>query len=158
MEFSTITTRKQLRIYGPGIVEHEESFDIEPVEGHKTVVVVVKTNAKSASPTSSAGTIPSSRLLVPDKAQKVFQKGSEALAKKNWVDAKTHFDSAIAIYPDYDVAHNGLGMSLASSGNSHAALPAFGQTLDSMRILRRRTGIWRRFLSANATLKRRIIS
>src|SRR5882672_10579276 len=125
VEFSTITTRKQLRIYGPGIVEHEESFDIEPVEAHKTVIVIVKTDAKNPSPRLPAGTIPSSRLLVPDKAQKEFQKGSEALAKKNWVDAKTHFDSAIAIYPDYDVAHNGLGMSLASAGDSKAARPAF---------------------------------
>jgi hypothetical protein len=129
VEFSTITTRKQLRIYGPGIVEHEESFDIEPVEGHKTVIVIVKTNAKNPSPTPSAGTIPSSRLLVPDKAQKEFQKGSEALAKKNWVDAKTHFDSAIAIYPDYDVAYNGLGMSMASAGDSKAARPAFEKAI-----------------------------
>jgi tetratricopeptide (TPR) repeat protein len=68
-------------------------------------------------------------LLVPDKAQKEFQKGSEALAKKNWVDAKTHFDSAIAIYPDYDVAYNGLGMSLASAGDSKAARPAFEKAI-----------------------------
>jgi len=129
VEFSTITTRKQLRIYGPGIVEHEESFDIEPVEAHKTVIVIVKTDTKNPSPTLSAGTIPSSRLLVPDKAQKEFQKGSEALAKKNWVDAKTHFDSAIAIYPDYDVAYNGLGMSLASAGDSKAARPAFEKAI-----------------------------
>jgi len=129
VEFSTITTRKQLRIYGPGSVEHEESFDIEPVEAHKTVIVIVKTDAKNPSPRLPAGTIPSSRLLVPDKAQKEFQKGSEALAKKNWVDAKTHFDSAIAIYPDYDVAHNGLGMSLASAGDSKAARPAFEKAI-----------------------------
>jgi tetratricopeptide (TPR) repeat protein len=129
VEFSTFTASKRLRVYGPGIIEHEETIEIEPVEVRKMIMVIVKTDVKHPSPILPAGIIPSSRLLVPDKAQKEFQKGSDALAKKNWAEAKTHFDSAIAIYPDYDVAYNGLGMALASTGDSKTARPAFERAI-----------------------------
>src|SRR5467141_337621 len=129
VEFSTFTASKRLRVYGPGIIEHEETIEIEPVEVRKMIMVIVKTDVKHPSPILPAGIIPSSRLLVPDKAQKEFQKGSDALAKKNWAEAKTHFDSAIAIYSDYDVAYNGLGMALASTGDSKAARPAFEKAI-----------------------------
>jgi len=32
----------------------------------------------------------------------------EAGDQKDWTKAKKHFEAAIAIYPDYDVAYNGL--------------------------------------------------
>src|SRR5258705_12974143 len=131
VEFSTFTATKRIRIFGPGIVEHEEIIEIEPVENRKMVNIIVKEDPKSAGTLSTlpGGSIPAGRLNVHDKAQKEFQKGSESLNKKEWADAKKHFEGAIAVYPRYDVAYNGLGMPLASSGDSKAARPAFEKAI-----------------------------
>ena len=131
VEFSTFTATKRIRIFGPGIVEHEETVEIEPVENRKMVNMIVKEDPKTAGASGSlpGGLVPVGRLSVPDKAQKEFQKGSESLNKKDWADAKKHFEGAIAVYPRYDVAYNGLGMALASSGDSKAARPAFEKAI-----------------------------
>jgi tetratricopeptide (TPR) repeat protein len=130
-EFSTFTATKRIRIFGPGIVEHEETIDIEPVENRKMVNIIVREDPKTAGSSSTLprGAVPAARLNVPDKAQKEVQRGSESLNKKDWADAKKHFEGAIAVYPRYDVAYNGLGMALASSGDSKAARPAFEKAI-----------------------------
>jgi tetratricopeptide (TPR) repeat protein len=131
VEFSTFTATKRIRIVGPGIVEHEETIYIEPVENRKMVNIIVKEEPKTAgtSGTLPGGVVPAARLNVPDKAQKEFQKGSECLNKKEWADAKKHFEGAIAAYAQYDVAYNGLGMALASAGDSKAARPVFEKAI-----------------------------
>jgi len=130
VEFSTFTATKRIRIFGPGIVEHEETIQIEPVESRKMVNIIVNEDAKGANANSLPGyTVPTGRLNVPDKAQKEFQKGSESLTKKDWPEANKHFTAAIAAYDRYDVAYNGLGMALASSGNPQEARRAFEKAI-----------------------------
>lgn len=131
VEFSTFTATKRVRVFGPGVEDHEEMVEIEPVENRKMVTVIVRANPKSvaASGTAPAGAVPATRLAVPDKAQKEFQKGSESLGKKDWAEAKKHFDGAISEYADYDVAYNGLGMALASAGDAKAARAAFEKAI-----------------------------
>jgi len=126
VEFSTFTATKRIRVFGPGIIEHEETIEIEPVESRKIVNIIVKEDTRGSKVSSSpGGAVPAERLSVPDKAQKEFQKGSESLTKKDWADAKKHFAAAIATYDRYDVAYNGLGMALASSGSPQEARQAF---------------------------------
>jgi tetratricopeptide (TPR) repeat protein len=60
---------------------------------------------------------------------KEFQKGSESLNKKDWAEAKKRFTAAIATYDRYDVAYNGLGMALASSGSPQEARTAFEKAI-----------------------------
>jgi tetratricopeptide (TPR) repeat protein len=129
VEFSTFTANKRLRIYGPGIVEHEETIEIEQVETRKLIMVIVKSHARSPSVPMRGETIPSGRLAVPERAQKEFQRGSEALAKSQWAKAQQRFDAAIGIYPDYDVAYNGLGVALMGMGDSKSARPAFERAI-----------------------------
>ena len=131
VEFSTFTATKRLRIFGPGIVEHEETIDIEPVENRKMVTIIVREDPKMAGASGNlpGGVVSAGRLNVPDKAQKEFQKGSESLNKKEWADAKKHFAGDIAAYAQYDVAYNGLGMSLSSTGDAKAARPAFEKAI-----------------------------
>jgi tetratricopeptide (TPR) repeat protein len=130
VEFSTFTATKRIRIFGPGIVEHEEIIQIEPVENRKMVNIIVKEDSKRANASSlPAGVVPAGRLNVPEKAQKEFQKGSESLSKKDWAEAKKHFAAAIAAYQPYDVAYNGLGMAAASSGNPQEARTAFQKAI-----------------------------
>lgn len=130
VEFSTFTATKRIRIFGPGIVEQEETIQIEPAESRKMVNIIVKEDTRGAPVNSSPGkTVPTERLNAPDKAQKEFQKGSDSLTKKDWPEAKKHFTAAIAAYDRYDVAHNGLGMALASSGNPQEARTAFEKAI-----------------------------
>jgi superkiller protein 3 len=66
---------------------------------------------------------------VPEKAEKELQKGKAAEAQKNWEEARKHFEAAIAIYPDYDIAYNGLGQALANIGDATAARAAFEKAI-----------------------------
>jgi len=123
---------KQLRIYGPEIKDFTEVVEIAPVEVRKQVNILV--HSKSSG--SSAGSNPSgeqaiaaSRLKVPGKAEKEFQKGKDAGDKKDWPEATKHFQAAIALYPDYDLAYNGLGQALASSGDNTGARSAFERAI-----------------------------
>src|SRR5262249_40373299 len=131
VEFSTFTANKRIRVFGPGIAEHEETIQIEPVETRKMVNIIVKEIPKSGDGSAIVvgSVVPASRLAVPAKAQKEFQKGSESLGKKEWAEAKSHFEQAIAIYADYDVAYNGLGMASASAGDNQAARTAFEKAI-----------------------------
>src|SRR5215510_6638356 len=130
VEFNTFTTTKQVRIFGPGIVEHQETIEIAPVESRKMVNVIVKEDKHTTGNGGPlGGAVPVERLNVPEKAQKEFQEGSESLNKKDWAEAKKHFNAAIAAYDRYDVAYNGLGMALASSGNAQEARSAFEKAI-----------------------------
>ena len=130
VEFSTFTTTKQIRIFGPGIIEHQETIEIAPVENRKMVNIIVKEDKSGAGNSASlGGAVPVERLNVPEKAQREFQKGSESLGKKDWGEARKRFTAAIAIYDRYDVAYNGLGMALASSGSPQEARSAFEKAI-----------------------------
>jgi TolA-binding protein len=125
-------TGKRLRIYGPGIKEYEEALDIESMEFRKNVNVVVRSDP-SGVPTSgipaNLGSVASSRLRVPNKAEKEFQKGKDAGDRKDWPEATKRFQAAIAVYPDYDLAYNGLGQALASNGDLKGARSAFEKAI-----------------------------
>ena len=132
VEFQTRTATKRLRIFGPGIEEHTEIIEIEAVEIRKMVSVILKGDAdpaKTSAGSSALGSVSATRLRVPEKAQKEFRKGSEATKKKEWAQAKNHFEAAIAIYPDFDVAYNGLGVALTGIGDTKSARPAFEKAI-----------------------------
>lgn len=123
---------KRLRIYGPGIQEHNEDLEIESVETHKTVNVVVRSNPSGVSASGNSAALPSiaaNRLKVPAKAERELQKGKEAVERKDWAEAKKHFTEAIVIYPEYDIAYNDLGQAMASGGDTVAARSAFEKAI-----------------------------
>jgi tetratricopeptide (TPR) repeat protein len=128
----SLTGTHRLRIFGPDVQEYQENFDIELTEVRHIENVVVRSKPGSAVTTSTgsnSGLIPAARLKVPEKAQAEFKKGSKALEQKDWIGARKFFDSAIAIYPDYDVAYNGLGSAWAGGGNLAEARPAFERAI-----------------------------
>jgi len=132
VEFRTKTATKRIRIFGPGIEEYTEVLDIEAVETRKMVRIIVRAKPSASAETASAtgaGIVSAARLNIPEKAQKEFRKGSEAAGKKEWAQAKNHFEAAIAIYPDFDVAYNGLGVALSGLGDTKAARPAFEKAI-----------------------------
>jgi tetratricopeptide (TPR) repeat protein len=128
----TVTGIHRLRIFGPGIQEYEENFEIEPTEVRHIENVIVRSKPSAATTTASpsgSGMVAAARLKVPEKAQDEFKKGSKALEQKDWSEAEKRFDAAISLYPDYDTAYNGLGSALAAAGDLHAARPAFEKAI-----------------------------
>jgi len=125
-------TTKRLRIYGPGIKEYEEQLDIGAMEFRKNVNVVVRSNpagGTAAGVPADLSPVAANRLKVPGKAEKEFLKGKDAGDRKDWPEATKHFQEAIAVYPDYDLAYNGLGQALASNGDVKGARSAFEKAI-----------------------------
>ena len=131
-QMQSTTGSHRLRIYGPDIQEYSNNFDVEQSESRHTENIIVRSKpGASIAPSSgsNSGMVSAARLKVPEKAQEQFKKGSKALEQKDWSGARKFFDSAIAIYPDYDVAYNGLGSALAGGGNLAEARPAFEKAI-----------------------------
>jgi Flp pilus assembly protein TadD len=128
----TLTGTHRLRIYGPDIQEYEASFDIELAEIRHTENVVVRAKPSTATTTvspSGAGIVAAARLKVPEKAQGEFKKGSKALEQKDWSEARKRFEAAISLYPQYDLAYNGLGSAFLASRDLQQARPAFEKAI-----------------------------
>jgi Tfp pilus assembly protein PilF len=49
-------------------------------------------------------------VIVPEAAEKEFKLGSKAMDKKNWEEAKDHFQKAIAAFPKYADAFSNLAL------------------------------------------------
>jgi tetratricopeptide (TPR) repeat protein len=123
---------KRLRIYGPGIQEYTETLEIEPVEVRKNVNVIVRSSplgGTAGQAPADLSSIAANRLKVPGKAEKEFMKGKDAGDRKDWPEATKRFQAAIALYPEYDLAYNGLGQALASSGDNGGARSAFEKAI-----------------------------
>ncbi len=130
VRFRTITGIHRLRVIGPGIVEYNGTIDIENVEVRRLEIVRVwrKPDAASVSPPGE-GTVPAARLKVPANARKEFQKGAQAMERKDWQAAKKRFETAITLYPDYDLAYNGLGVAAMGTADVEAARRAFEKAI-----------------------------
>ena len=64
-------------------------------------------------------------VIVPEAAQKEFKLGSKAMDKKNWEEAKDHFQKAIAAFPKYSDAFNNLAQVEIQLNDGKGAVDAF---------------------------------
>jgi tetratricopeptide (TPR) repeat protein len=67
---------------------------------------------------------------VPKDARKAFEKGMNSLEHKDWDGARQRFDEALAIYPKYAIAKNGLAMSYLNLGQGEKAVETFRAALE----------------------------
>src|SRR5260221_2916682 len=98
------------------------------MEFRKNVNVVVRSDpagGTGAGVPADLSSVAANRLKVPNKAEKEFLKGKDAGDRKDWPEATKHFQEAIAVYPDYDLAYNGLGQALASNRDVNGARLTF---------------------------------
>jgi len=73
-------------------------------------------------PQAEGAMVSAVELLIPGKARKAFEKGMRELHEKNRPDrSMKHFQEAISLYPDYDLAYMQLGLAFAQQGNLDAA-------------------------------------
>jgi tetratricopeptide (TPR) repeat protein len=63
--------------------------------------------------------------IVPEAAEKEFKLGSKAMDKKNWEEAKDHFQKAISAFPKYAEAFNNLAQVEIHLNDGKSAVEAF---------------------------------
>ena len=124
-EFNAMTGAHRVRITGATIRPFEGEFEITLAENYhqENFRVQRKTEDQASSP-EGQGTIPAIRLKIPENAKEQFEKGSRALKQQQWEESRRFFEAAVALYPDYDMAYNGLGLvcwQLNDAGHARAA-------------------------------------
>ncbi|HKN31750.1 MAG TPA: tetratricopeptide repeat protein [Terriglobales bacterium] len=127
VEFMTNPDLHRLKITGTTIDQYDGDFTIEPNESSHTERVTVL-RRRAASAPEQKGTIPAVRLHMPKNARKEYEKG-KAKEGKDWAEARKHYENAVALYPDYDLAYNSLGVAALRTGDKAAALQAFSKAV-----------------------------
>ncbi|HVP43285.1 MAG TPA: tetratricopeptide repeat protein [Terriglobales bacterium] len=131
-EFDTVTGLHRVRITGADIQTYEGEIDIALTETYHNEPIRVRRNARGGQPATAEalGYVPAVRLKIPDNARKEFERGSKSLADKDWKSARKSFQAAIDLYPDYDLAYNGLGVASSQLQDVPAARQAFRKAVD----------------------------
>jgi tetratricopeptide (TPR) repeat protein len=125
-DFQSWTGSHRVRISGPEIQEYNGDFDITQNETyHLERIEVVAKEGNATLSSGSGGVVPSIRLRIPEEARKEFEQGSQAMDKKKWDESRKHFQAAVDLYPDYDLAYNGLGVAASHLNDTSSARKAF---------------------------------
>jgi Flp pilus assembly protein TadD len=131
--FQTSSGVRQIRITGPEIEDYSETIQIVRQQSRDVENIVVRSKTSGTQtaigPPGNSDVVSASRLKVPDKASKEFKTGSKALEAKNYPEAQKRFTNAIAIYPDYGLAYNGMGVAQMSSGDATGARASFQKAI-----------------------------
>lgn len=116
----------RIRIQGPTI---EEQFidDVHPGLGDRMVNVTL--HKKGERKEAGGGVVSTTSLKIPKKATKELEKGKKALEASKLPEARAHFEKAVEIYPQFDVAYNALGVTLMKMGDATGGRKAFEQAL-----------------------------
>ena len=131
VDLASFTGRHKVRISGLGIEEYNGEFEIGDSETIHNERIEVKVKPEEGADKQQAkGTIPALRLKVPGKAKKEFEKGASLLQDGQYADAKQRFEAAIALYGQYDLAYNSLGVAEMNLQNTDAARLAFSKAVD----------------------------
>jgi len=116
--------RYKLRVTGPGIEKTEsDPFFAGGSEGGPYVTENIQ--VRLAQTTSGEATSPALAPIIPQPAKQEFELGSKEMDKKNWQEAKDHFQKAIAAFPKYSEAFNKLGQVDVQMQNGKDAVDAF---------------------------------
>jgi Tfp pilus assembly protein PilF len=113
----------RVRITGAGIVT-TESGEIDMTASGPSVTEYVRVRREPSS-TVNAGPPATIDTNIPLEARKEFDKASEKMERKNWTEAKTHLDRAIAIYPKYALAYSSLATIYINMNQGEKAVESF---------------------------------
>lgn len=113
--------------------DREQRFDsaterILVQRGAPTIVTIYLKEKKDAAASGPSASVVSAKELdkdIPAGAVKEFDRASKAAADGKVADAVAHLRKAIAIYPDYLMAHNDLGAQLLGLGKLDEAEEQF---------------------------------
>jgi len=113
--------RYQIQISGPDVETTKgEIFETGGGEGpyiNQNIEVKLKEGANIVTPGPA--------IAIPDAAKKELKIGSKEMDKKNWEQAKGHFQKAIETFPKYAEAFNDLGITEIQLKDGKGAVEAF---------------------------------
>ena len=116
--------RFKLRVTGPDI-EKTESDSFVAGGGEGGPYVTENIQVRLAQTTGGGAASPALAPIIPEPAKQEFKLGTKEMDKKNWQEAKDHFQKAIAAFPKYAEAFNNLGQVDVQMQNGKDALDAF---------------------------------
>ena len=126
--FSRLQPAKyKVRVSGDGVVT-TETGELDMTESGPNVTEYVRVRRVAAA-ASEPGTLSVADLNIPAEAKKEFDTGTSNMEQKNWNEAKTHLERAIAIYPKYALAHNNMGVTYLKLGQGANAVESFRAAL-----------------------------
>ena len=121
----------RLKVSGIG-VEDTLTNNFQVSRGEGTHFEFVRVQAKDTGGAVTLGSGPpvsAAELNVPDGARREYDAGMTALNLKNWPQAKTRFEKALEIYPQYARASTGLGVVFMNTGEPARGRQAFEAAL-----------------------------
>jgi tetratricopeptide (TPR) repeat protein len=130
VEFNTLTGSHRVRITAPDTYPYEGEFQIGSVETFHVENFRLRRKADAQQPVAEGtGMVSILRLRIPDAARKEFEKGSKAMEQQRWSESRKHFQTAIDLYSDYDLAYNGFGVASSEMHDLPAARQAFQKAI-----------------------------
>jgi len=116
----------QVFVSGSTIEDTSFLFPLYHRERNSLQIVQVKPRrSANGTPLAPAATVPAADLKIPGNALKEFKRGTEALAKQDWEEARKRLEKAIELYPNYVGAYNNLGVAFMNSGKAEKGRAAF---------------------------------
>jgi tetratricopeptide (TPR) repeat protein len=116
--------RFKLRVTGPDI-EKTESDPFVAGGGEGGPYVMENVQVRLAQTVGGKLASPALAPIIPAPAMQEFKLGSKQMDKKNWEEAKDHFQKAIAAFPKYAEAFNDLGQVDVQMQKGKDAVDAF---------------------------------
>jgi tetratricopeptide (TPR) repeat protein len=116
----------QVFVSGSTIEDTSFPFPLYHREVRSLQLVQVKPRrSANGTPLAPGATVPAADLKVPGKALNEFKRGTEALAKQDWEEARKRLEKAIVLYPNYVGAYNNLGVVFMNIGKAEKGRAAF---------------------------------
>jgi tetratricopeptide (TPR) repeat protein len=121
----------ELRVFSDGQILYREMVSITANNQNLTVRLPERSNSGSASrSTESSISMAQLQHKIPVRAQKVFSKGDEALAKRNLVQACDYYRQAVALDAGFVDAYAQLGAAEANLGHLREAAEQLQKAID----------------------------
>ncbi len=118
----------RVRVSGQDIEDlTSDMFEVDSLMGIHQEFVRVTLKPEAQAQFSADSSVAVVDINVPRKAQKEFNKGVDSFRKDKLPEAKSRFEAAIALYPQYATAYNYLGVVEIRAGATAPAQTAFEQ-------------------------------
>jgi tetratricopeptide (TPR) repeat protein len=121
--------RYQVQVSGPEIeTTKSEIFETGGSNGGPYITERIEVRSTQTATSEAAGseaTRSAFAPIIPEAAREEFNLGSKEMDKKNWDEAKNHFQKATAAFPKYAEAFNSLGQVEIKLNDGKGAVEAF---------------------------------
>jgi len=116
--------RYQVQVNGPDIeTTKSEIFETGGSNGGPYITERIEVRLTEKANANAPG--PALAAVIPEAAEQEFKLGSKEMDKKNWEEAKVHFQKAITAFPKYADAFSSLGLVEIQLKDGKGAVEAF---------------------------------